>query len=55
VAGGLEGWLNRSVAIYVEGGRAALKGEAVENSGAEGSFDDALTYIGVGLKVRIGR
>ena len=55
VAGGLEGWLNRSVAIYVEGGRAALKGEAVENAGAEGSFDDALTYIGVGLKVRIGR
>ena len=55
VAGGLEGWLNRTVAIYAEGGRAALKGEAIENSGAEGSFDDALTYFAVGLKVRIGR
>lgn len=54
-AGGLEGWVNRTVAIYVEGGRAALKGNAVENSGAEASFDDALTYIGVGLKIRIGR
>lgn len=54
-AGGLEGWVNRSLAIYVEGGRAALKGSAVEDAGAEGSFDDALTYIGAGLKVRIGR
>ena len=55
IGGGLEGWMTRSVAIYVEGGRAALKGESVEDAGAEGSFDDALTYIGVGLKVRVGR
>jgi hypothetical protein len=51
--GGLEGWVTRSVAIYGEAGRAALKGNA--RDGGEGSIDSGLTFFFFGARVRIGR
>jgi hypothetical protein len=51
--GGVEIWFNRTLALYFDGGRAGMKGDAREN--ADGETDDALTYLIGGIRVRIGR
>lgn len=51
--GGMDIWMASSFAIYIEGGRAGLKGSAIENG--EGSIDDSMTFLLVGARVRIGR
>ena len=51
--GGVEIWFNRSVAMYIDGGRAGMKGSAREEFEAE--TDDALMYLVAGVRVRIGR
>jgi len=50
--GGLEAWVAPRFAIYGEGGRAALKGAAVDDG--DGAIDDRLTFILFGARVRIG-
>jgi len=50
--GGMEAWLSRRLAIIAEGGRATLKGSAVNNG--QGSLDDALVFATVGARFRIG-
>jgi hypothetical protein len=50
--GGLEGWVSRSVALYVEVERAVIKGKA--QGGEEGSLDERVTSVLVGLRIRIG-
>lgn len=52
--GGIEAWVAPAVAIYAEGGRAALKGGGVE-TGGEGELDERLTYVIVGLRVSLNR
>lgn len=52
--GGLEAWVAPAVAIYGEGGRAALKGGGVE-SGGEGRLDERMTYVVFGLRVSLRR
>jgi opacity protein-like surface antigen len=52
--GGLEAWVAPKVALYAEGGRAALKGGGVE-TGGEGRLDERLTFVTVGLRVSINR
>ena len=49
--GGLEVWLRPAFGLYLEGGRAKLKGEALAE--AEGEIDDALPYLVFGAAVRI--
>jgi hypothetical protein len=51
--GGVEIWVVRPFAIYVEGGRFALKGSARDEG--EGTFDEGVTYFVVGGKVRLWR
>jgi hypothetical protein len=51
--GGLEGWLKRPVAFYLEGQYLQLKGAAV--GGVEGAIDDKVFVIQAGVRVRIGR
>jgi hypothetical protein len=51
--GGLEVWLNSSVAIYGELNRGALKGPAVDPD-VEGLLDDRVTALVVGARIRIG-
>jgi hypothetical protein len=51
--GGLEGWLKRPIAFYVEGQYLQLKGKAV--GGVEGEMDDKAFIIHAGVRVRIGR
>jgi hypothetical protein len=53
VGGGLEGWLNRNVAIYTEVGRAVIKGETLD--AGEGALDDAVIYLVGGVRARLGR
>ena len=53
VAGGLEVWLWPSVALYGEGGRAVVKGNAEDD--ADGRLDDSLIHFVLGARVRIGR
>ncbi|HXW06070.1 MAG TPA: hypothetical protein VD833_12610 [Vicinamibacterales bacterium] len=50
--GGMEAWAKPSFAIYVEAGRALLKGEHLDVG--EGSIDDRTTYILAGVRFRIG-
>jgi hypothetical protein len=50
--GGVEIWVAPFVAIYGEGGRAVIKGDA--RDGGEGSLDDHLTYALGGVRIRIG-
>lgn len=52
--GGLEAWMAPAVGIYLEAGRAALKGSGRE-TGGEGRFDDRMSYAVAGLRVRITR
>ncbi len=52
--GGVEAWLAPAVAIYAEGGRAALKGGGIESFG-EGKLDERMTFAIVGLKVSLNR
>jgi hypothetical protein len=51
--GGMDIWTGKLLAIYMEGGRAALKGPAVDKG--DGSLDDHLTFVGLGLRLHIGR
>jgi hypothetical protein len=51
--GGLEIWLGSRFAIYTEGGRAVLKGDALDD--ADGSLDEGLTSLLAGVRFRIGR
>ena len=51
--GGVEIWFNRKFAIYMDGGRAGMKGSAREN--VDGETDDALLYFVAGARFRIGR
>lgn len=51
--GGVETWVTRSIGLYGEVTRAALRGQP--DTGGEGLTDDALTSLFVGLRVRIGR
>lgn len=51
--GGFEAWVAPSFALYVEGGRARLKGSPI--GGGEGVFDDRVTFVLVGGRVHIGR
>jgi hypothetical protein len=50
--GGMEGWLSQRLAIYAEGGRAALKGNAVDNG--DGALNDHLTFVTLGVRFRLG-
>lgn len=52
--GGIETWLSNSVALYVEGGHAALKGPGVE-TGGEGRLDERMTFALAGLRVNLNR
>ena len=52
--GGAEAWLAPAVALYVEGGRAALKGGGVE-TGGEGKLDERMTYAIAGLRISLNR
>ena len=49
--GGVEMWLARPFAIYLEGGRLGLKGSA--RDGADGSLDEGLSYFVAGARVRL--
>ena len=49
--GGMEAWFNRRLALFAEGGHAALKGSAVNNG--QGSLDDSILYATVGARFRI--
>lgn len=52
--GGAEVWLAPAVALYVEGGRAALKGGGVE-TGGEGKLDERMTFALAGLRISLNR
>lgn len=52
--GGMEIWLSRAAAVYVDFGRARLKGPIVGGQG-EGAMDDHLTYVLIGGRFHIGR
>lgn len=52
--GGADAWLAPAVALYVEGGRAALKGGGVE-TGGEGKLDERMTYVIAGLRISLNR
>jgi len=45
-------WLARAFAIFGEAGRAALKGEGIEQ--AEIDLDERVTFVRFGARVRIG-
>lgn len=50
--GGLEAWMSHRLGVYLEGGRAALKGSGP--SGADqGSISDAIVYATLGLRFRV--
>jgi len=49
--GGLEAWFNRRLALFAEGGHAALRGSPVDNG--QGSLDDSLLYVAVGGRFRV--
>jgi hypothetical protein len=53
IGGGLEIWLARPFALYVEGGRFALKGPA--RDGGEGRLDQGMGYVTIGGRVRLWR
>ena len=48
--GGVEGWVMRSIALYVEGGRTAIKGKPLVG---EGSIDDRMFFVTAGVRVRL--
>ena len=52
-AGGLEVWVKRPVAFYVDGGFAKLKGAAL--GGAEGSLDDQIIFVLAGARLTLPR
>jgi hypothetical protein len=49
--GGLEVWITPRVAVNFEAGRDQLKGKGVD--GADGSLDDHLNYIMLGVRVKV--
>jgi hypothetical protein len=51
--GGVEIWINRKLGVYVEGGRAGLRGSPI--AGGEGSLNDTLTYLIGGIRFRLSR
>jgi hypothetical protein len=51
VGGGIEMWLKRSLGIYVEFGRARLKGTS--SGGGEGLLDENVTFVVTGLRFRL--
>ncbi len=51
-AGGLEGWVSPSIAIFGEAGLLNLKGKVVPSG--EGTLDDRLTSLLFGVRVHIG-
>ncbi len=51
--GGLEAWVTRHFGVYAEVGRTSLKGSAADEG--DGSFDDGLTTVVVGARLRLGR
>ena len=50
--GGLEAWMGRRLALYMEGGRAALKGSAASGSD-QGNISDSIVYATLGLRFRV--
>ncbi len=50
--GGMEIWATPRVAIYVEGGRTKLTGK--DKDGGEGLIDDRVTFVMMGVRVRLG-
>lgn len=48
---GLEGWFNKWVGIYGEGGHLRMKGDST--NGGEAQADDSVTYIVVGLRFHL--
>jgi hypothetical protein len=50
--GGIEGWVTSRFAIYGEGGRAALKGNELDDG--EGIINERVTFFLIGAKVRLG-
>ena len=53
LGGGVETWVNKSIAFYVEVQRARLK--AADIGATEGGIDDHLMLIVVGARVHLGR
>ena len=51
--GGMEIWVIRSVGIYAEFNRVALKGSASDD--IEGTLDEGLTTLVAGVRLRLGR
>ena len=51
--GGVEVWLKPAFGLYLEGGRAGLKGSAVDD--ADGEIDDGMLYVVIGARVAISR
>jgi hypothetical protein len=51
--GGVEIWIKRNLGIYIEGGRAGLKGSPI--AGGEGKLDDSLWYFIGGVRFRLSR
>jgi hypothetical protein len=49
--GGIETWMSRRLAFYLEGGRAALRGSGSETD--NGSVKDAIVYGTLGVRFRI--
>lgn len=51
IGGGAEFWMKRSLALYAEFGRAALRGTPV--GGGEGRLDDSLVYAVAGFRLHL--
>ncbi len=51
LGGGTEYWWRRSMAIYLEAGRAGLKGTVVGGGG--GNLDESVIYAVAGLRFRL--
>lgn len=51
IGGGAEFWMRRSLALYAEFGRAALRGTPV--GGGEGRLDDSLVYAVAGFRFHL--
>ena len=50
--GGLETWMGRRLALYMEGGRAALKGSGAADADP-GKISDSIIYATLGLRFRV--
>lgn len=51
--GGVEAWFTRSFGMYAEVSRSGLKGSAADDE--EGTMDDSLTAIMLGVRIHLGR